>query len=756
MNPVINKILNNILLLSGGKFINLLKIEENQNSVLGFNGDFVQEKDLLESFNKELASVKEFEENEIRKLKSFKKILKTDWVKNYYFAEIKNADRVKIILNLFSQNELTNGTIEKIKPFESLIETLLDSENYIYESEISKLQLAILVTDKNGEKISSNKFFDTHFNINNEKPLRESLTIYNMENEKLEFENYPFNIVAVKKENQVEQRIKLLVDENIYKTYKVNSIVSIDDNGEVEKVINSFWDITDLAEAEEVVKETTKNIESILYSTGPDASNFYFISDAVKKMFGYSPEEIYSKRVSFLRKIYPQYLKNVREFIDNLREGKRSFVEYKFIDSEGIERMVRHTGVPIIKDGDVVRIVGVIYDITDERRIVEELEKSEEKFRILIETANDLIFSLDSYGYFKMVNKSGALSLGYSSEDMLGKHFLEFIDEDNKSEIAVAFQNILSSEEITNFEAAFIDKFGSKLIFDIQARPTKKDEVITGMIAIGRDITERRKDETKLKDLNAKLIEANRINQIERDRAKHQISVLEELNKLKNEFISNVSHELRTPLASIVGFAETMSSDEDLPRDAIKEFNSIILTEGKRLAKFINEVLDFSKLETDKNALDISKFDIIPVLLDLYESHKEQAAEKELTLSKEIPEAEIILNGDRTRIANSIARLLSNSIKFTNKGGRVTIIVQDFLKEVEIIVSDTGVGIAEKEIPNLFQKFKKVSRPGTQLPGAGFGLVTVKQIVDLHRGLIQVKSEVNKGTAFIIRLPKNN
>lgn len=401
MNPVINKILNNILILSGGKFINLLKIEENQYSILGFNGNFDTENDLLESFNKELCSIKELGESGIRKLKSFKKILKEDAIKDYYFGEMKNSDRVKIILNLFSQSELTNGTIEKIKPFESLIETLLDSQNYIYESEISKLQLAILVTDKNGEKISANKFFDTNFNIDKEKSLKESLAIYNLENEKLEFENYPFNIAAMKKENQVEQRIKLFAGENIYKTYKVNSIVSLDNNGEVEKVINSFWDITDLAEAEEVVKETAKNIESILYSTGPDASNFYFVSDAVKKMFGYSPEDIYNKRVSFLRKIYPQYLKNMREFINNLREGKRSFVEYKFIDSSGVERMVRHTGVPVIKDGDVIRIVGVIYDITDERRIVEELEKSEEKFRILIETANDLIFSLDSYGYFK-------------------------------------------------------------------------------------------------------------------------------------------------------------------------------------------------------------------------------------------------------------------------------------------------------------------------------------------------------------------
>ena len=276
------------------------------------------------------------------------------------------------------------------------------------------------------------------------------------------------------------------------------------------------------------------------------------------------------------------------------------------------------------------------------------------------------------------------------------------------------------------------------------------------MIAIGRNITARRIDENKLKELNAKLIEANRINQIERDRAKHQISVLEELNKLKNEFISNVSHELRTPLASIVGFAETMASDQDLPQEAISEFNGIILTEGKRLAKFINEVLDFSKLESDADALVKEKFDIVPVLLDIFESHKEQAEDKGLTFSKEIPEAEMIIDGDKARIANSIGKLISNAIKFTNKEGRISLIAQDFLKEVEIIVSDTGVGIPEKEIPNLFQKFRKVNRPGTQLPGAGFGLVAVKQVIDLHKGLIQVKSEVKKGTTFIIRLPKNN
>jgi two-component system phosphate regulon sensor histidine kinase PhoR len=98
--------------------------------------------------------------------------------------------------------------------------------------------------------------------------------------------------------------------------------------------------------------------------------------------------------------------------------------------------------------------------------------------------------------------------------------------------------------------------------------------------------------------------------------------------------------------------------------------------------------------------------------------------------------------------------LVANAIKYNHKNGRISIIVQDFKKEVEVAVSDTGVGIPEKELPNLFQKFSKVQTSIAQIGGTGFGLVTVKQIVDLHKGFIKVKSEIDKGTTFIIRLPK--
>jgi len=229
---------------------------------------------------------------------------------------------------------------------------------------------------------------------------------------------------------------------------------------------------------------------------------------------------------------------------------------------------------------------------------------------------------------------------------------------------------------------------------------------------------------------------------------------LSELNTLKNEFISNVSHELRTPLASIIGFSETIADDKKLTIEKVKEFNEIILTESKRLAKLINDVLDFSELENESKQLNKNSVDIIQLLNKNIETLKPKYEAKNIILTGKLPESEIIIFADENRIYKAINYLLSNAIKFTGINGRITVRVKEFLKEVEIIISDTGVGIPEEDIPFLFDKFSKINKKGHKLPGAGFGLITVKQIIDLHKGLIRVKSELNKGTSFIIKLPK--
>jgi signal transduction histidine kinase len=132
------------------------------------------------------------------------------------------------------------------------------------------------------------------------------------------------------------------------------------------------------------------------------------------------------------------------------------------------------------------------------------------------------------------------------------------------------------------------------------------------------------------------------------------------------------------------------------------------------------------------------------------------AEAKNIIISSELPDEEILIDADKERISQIIARLLNNAIQFTSAKGRVKIIVKNLFKEIEIIISDTGIGIPEKDLPFIFQKFYRVSRPGTEIPGTGLGLVFVKQIIDLHKGFVTIQSEVGKGTTFAIKLPKNH
>ena len=502
--------------------------------------------------------------------------------------------------------------------------------------------------------------------------------------------------------------------------------------------------------------ETINSVSSILYSANFNNSEYNFISKSVEKIFGVSPEILYKNRYTLLRKIYPNDFNKFKDFIKKLKHGENAVVEYRYLTKDNTLGYIKHTGTPVFRNDKIVRIVGIISEITDEKQLLLKLKSAKEQFSLLLETASGLIFTLDKFGYFISINNKGANKLGYRNNEIIGRHFLEFVSEESKSDLALAFQKILSKNTSVNFETILINNFGQKLSFQIEAASLKIGGKITGMLGTGRDVSVLRKDETLFKQLNAKLTEANRIISIERNRAKEKISVLEELNRLKNDFISNVSHELRTPMASIVGFAETIATDQELPRETILEFNNIILTEGKRLAKLVNDILDFSRLETDANQLNTAKIDLIKFLKELARLYKKQAENKNIILSAELPEAEIFIDADRDRLSKAVGNIISNAVKFTASGGRVSIFAQEFLKEVEILIIDTGEGISSEDIPKLFQKFSKIDNLKEQQPGAGFGLVTTKQIVELHGGIIRVKSEPGKGSTFIIKLPKLN
>lgn len=619
---------------------------------------------------------------------------------------------------------------------------------------LNNIDTPVLINFIDKHQIANDKLknlFEISYDPNND--FWNTIKFYDVQNNLLTLEELPF-IKAAKEKRSIPFSILKYLDKNSSEKYLIVNSIFIQDKSEESFVISLFSDVTKEIGIEQILKESLGSIQAVLYSTNADGSEYYFISDAVRQLFGFTPEEIYNNKFLILRTIEKEHFKNFREFIDKLRTGEASVVEYKMKDRFGKEHWVRHTGIPIIRNEKVIRVVGIILDITEEKITRLRLENSEEKFRMLIDTADDLIFILNGFGYFNMVNKNGANALGYRPEEMIGKHFLDFVDKEDESKIAEAFSKILTTQEKVIFEVSFIDRFEKSITFEIHAKPMIVDGEVAGMISIGRNITNRKLYEQKIKELNAKLIEANRIISIERERARQKITLLEELNKLKSEFVSNISHELRTPLASVVGFAETIATDSDLPKETIKEFSEIILSEGRRLAKIINDVLDFSRLETGQEELKKEEFEIQKLIDEVESDFKNEINQKELVLSKEYPQKEVKIYADRKRLKQALDNLVSNAIKYTPKGGRINLMVNDFEKEIEIIVSDTGIGIPEKELPKLFQKFSKIYRPNAPVSGAGMGLAVVKQIIDLHKGVIRVKSEENKGTTFIIRLPK--
>ncbi len=376
-------------------------------------------------------------------------------------------------------------------------------------------------------------------------------------------------------------------------------------------------------------------------------------------------------------------------------------------------------------------------------------------FRELNEISGDIVFIVDNEGCFLSINNPGAELLDYKADEFIGKHLTDFLDTDTLNYTNSELSKIIEIRGDGKFEATFITKYEKKVYVDLNVKTIFSDNRIIGLLGVGRNITIIRQLESSLKDLEPRLIESERLIKVERARSNQHKALLDELNRMKSEFVSNISHELRTPLASIVGFSETINSDPQMTGDLRMEFNSIILNEGKRLAKLINDVLDLSRMEAGVITLNKTQFDIVELTKSIAEENRKLAELKNIVFTLEILTEKIIIEADKERIGQAIQALMNNAVKFTDSGGRITVIISNLYREVEIIISDTGIGIPEKEMPFIFEKFYKGRKQETEMIGTGIGLVFVKQIVDLHKGLITVQSEPKRGTTVILKLLKN-
>ncbi len=226
-----------------------------------------------------------------------------------------------------------------------------------------------------------------------------------------------------------------------------------------------------------------------------------------------------------------------------------------------------------------------------------------------------------------------------------------------------------------------------------------------------------------------------------------------ESNRLKSDFVSSVSHELRTPLASILGFASTILNDKAMDRDTRNEFLKIIYDESQRLSNLIENVLSISRIESRNVTYNLTPTEISPVVMEVYDSQKIQCENKGLNFRIDVEENMPEILADRDAIKQVLLNLVGNAIKFTPKGGSISISMKKNGAFGSIEVEDNGLGIPEKDLSRVFEKFYRVYRPGTEIQGTGLGLPIVKDIVEFHNGKIDIESREGKGTKFRIYLP---
>ncbi|UCH12037.1 MAG: PAS domain-containing protein [Candidatus Omnitrophota bacterium] len=370
------------------------------------------------------------------------------------------------------------------------------------------------------------------------------------------------------------------------------------------------------------------------------------------------------------------------------------------------------------------------------------------KYKLLsyfVDHIPDVIYFKDKKGKLIMVNQAHAKGLGLKPKEVVGKTDFDFFSKKRAK--------MMTKDDI------YVMRTGKPIIDKIE-RATRADGAdnyvtttkipqyddkgkIIGLMGITRDITRRMQFEY-LKQ--------------EKARIKKKLEVLEELNKLKSEFVAAVSHELRTPLSIIkqlvmLIFNETTGPINKKQRETLKRTKDNI----ERLKKIVDELLDISKIERGRFKLHYSLVNLNDLLKDSLGFFKKFSQDKGIVLDYHLPRKEINIFIDVERTNQVLSNLIDNAIKFTEQNGKILVEVKVMENKVRIGVIDTGIGIAKGDLPRLFNKFVQVSKNSNeQRKGIGLGLSLVRELVERQGGEIWVESKLGVGSKFYFTLPRFN
>jgi two-component system, OmpR family, phosphate regulon sensor histidine kinase PhoR len=235
----------------------------------------------------------------------------------------------------------------------------------------------------------------------------------------------------------------------------------------------------------------------------------------------------------------------------------------------------------------------------------------------------------------------------------------------------------------------------------------------------------------------------------------HDITELKKVDQVRRDFVANVSHELRTPLSILRGYIETLLDSPKTPREELTRILRVMERHSDRLELLIEDLLTLAQLESGNPNLQIEKMDLSSFLPEMVRDWERKLTRKQLNIIVDVPTDLFPICADRTRLQEALYNLLDNAVKYSREHGEIRLSARQRDGEIELAVSDDGIGIAKEDLPRIFERFYRAdkARSPDKVSGTGLGLAIVKHIAQLHGGRVEAESELEKGTTIRVVLP---
>lgn len=531
---------------------------------------------------------------------------------------------------------------------------------------------------------------------------------------------------------------------------RIESVIAKDrEQGRVSR--SMLIDISDRVRAEEALRESEERYR-LLFESNPypmwvfdtESLAFLAVNEAAIEHYGYSREEFISMTIKDIRP--PAEMSTLMGGIAMLSQGIVPAGGWRHRKKDGAIIDVEITGQRISFSGRSAQLV-VANNVTERNRVQSVLRQSERRFRALIENSSDAIALLNASGKIFYASPSTLRIFGYVPEKLIGKTALELIHPEDRERMKRLFSELAKRPEgEATAELRFRHKSGAWRWVEGIGSNLLREPGVHAIVVNYRDITERKEAEEAIQAMNETLQEKN--------------LRIEEASRARNRFFSYMSHELKTPVNSVVGFTQLLRNGTYgvlTPEQASAVGR--IDNNARELIHLINNILDLAKLETGKIRLQAVEVDLRELVDKVLLGFEPLLQEKGLRFRKGIdPDFPERFLTDPMQVRSILMNLISNAVKFTDRG-EVRLRLGRLMQGGMVLeVSDTGVGISKEYLERIFEEYEQrgVAREarGNDAGGSGLGLAIVKKMVGLLGGRIEIASAPGEGAVFTVFIPE--